>query len=1418
MSRIARDEPRNAREDDSDSETSIGSMPSLRDPSESEDDDTEMVEPGYTSPAERAAPGPSSGRIGYESDDDDRVSIGTNWDEFDEEMAQLGGLDDWQVPSHLSPLALANIRYPITIDGCSNNSVVVNGRGKLWGNKFVVACTSTKRVLAHRSDTKQEAVWLLDSGASLHFTNDIRDFVQYTPLKEEIIVTTANGRTKASGVGTVILFCKAAHGRARASVRIAPVYYMPELTSRLLSMGEFLRDGLEVRGSSSCIALHKPDGRLFLTFYPREKDDTIFCVKSADSAQALSANTLVSRVNYDTMHRRLAHPSRDVLTHARDHTNGFPQIIFPRDVPVCRGCAEGKMPLRPFRPSAKRASRPFQIIHTDLKSFPIASYRKNLYFAGFLDDCTSHAWLYFLKKKDATLPSTRQFLAYVENQYDAKVQQWMSDGGGEYKSDAFDGMLKERGIKILQSAPHTPQQNGRAERLMRTLMDKAEAMRIDAGLPDSWWEFAVQHAVHVYNRTPMKRLGWKTPYELLHGEAPDISHLRVFGCGAYVHIPPETRKNKLAPKSELMIYLGPAPGGHGNIFMRISTNVVYTSAHALFDETLFPKRAVNTKRLLDRLPNDVPDFPLHLDDDNDDEEPRQPPKTPVKKGKEPAHRKAPTPPRAVTPAPPPEVPVEEEILPPRVRKVPTKPGNVYGEKTHPVDIEKRISNVKDWENLVGEDGDRNPEIPQGSANAENVPGPSSARTPSPEAGEQQANIPGPSHRESASQPGSPRDNQESIPTTPVIPIAAEPDIYNDMPPLVDTSDDEGEDDAEDEQSDEGEEDDESDEPEAAPQVPPPEVPQEDSDEEEESGSEDSEDNEDSEEDSGSGDSSDEVENALRLVAEVSELAEQALEGGVGLTHLLMKAIPPVKVRPSNNIREWTYKDILRLPEDEQREWKRACEEELEALRRRNVFELVDRPEGHRVLKNRWVFDQKTDGRKKGRLVAKGHTQVEGVDYDKLFSPVVRFETVRLMLALAALEGWHIEGLDVRNAYLYGELEEELYMEQPEGFLAKGQEHKVLRLRRALYGLKQAGLAWWRALDNSMKLMGFVRLKSDAGLFLFKSNNGFVLVIIYVDDALFCGKNKQIVRQMKAKFMKRWECRDLGETSEFLRMRIRRNGDKFLIDQCPYLDKVIANTGMQNAKSAPTPLPAGYIPAPNPGQSTPELRSRYQTVIGSLLYIMLGTRPDISFAVTKLAQFASNPSVEHLNKALYVVRYLIGTRNYSLVYDGAKGMGLIACTDSDWASDPHTRRSQTGFYLKLAGGIFSWTSRAQRTIAHSSTEAEYMALSDCSRQVMWIRSLLGELGYKLHAIPISGDNQGSLFMASNPITESRSKHIDIRYHYIREVVEAGHVEVFFIDGNDNPADLFTKNLGHIKFLRFRSQLGLIFPDDTKRQQH
>ncbi|GJE98550.1 hypothetical protein PsYK624_147820 [Phanerochaete sordida] len=960
------------------------------------------------------------------------------------------------------------------------------------------------------------------------------------------------------------------------------------------------------------------------------------------------------------------------------------------------------MPLRSFPPNERRASKPFELVHSDLKSFPVESYHRHRYAIIFFDDYTSFAWVVLLRQKNQAISTTRDFLAMVRTQHKSNVQQWMSDAGGEYKSDAFDAMLREQGIRILQSAPHTPQQNGRAERFMRTMMDKAEAMRHTACIPPSWWNFAIEHGVHVYNRTPMRRHSWRTPYEVLMGSQPAVDRLRVFGCGAWVHIPAETRVNKLAPKSEFMTYLGNTEFGWK--FMRSPNNVVFTSSQAEFDEETFPK-CPESKTRRERV--STPPAPSRQDhhssdsggDDSDEDlpprhDPRNFPKGPGRRPDEDVDappRRSPSPP----PAAPEDLP-EEPPAPPaprrstRERKPVRRPGNVYGESRRPVDIQRDADNLRTWKRTVGLAPGTSSSRPRDTPPGERVPGPSSSNSDPPN------------------------------------------------PSSSDAFDREGGD-------------------ENAPQE--------------------------------------------------AEMAQLCREGGVAMIHYLVsKAIAPGS-RPSP--REWTYRDILRLPEAEQKEWKRAALEELEALKKRKVFELVPRPKGRKVIKNRWVFDVKTDGRKKARLVARGFSQVAGIDFDQIFSPVVRSETVRLFFALCALECWYLAGLDVRNAYLYGDLPEEIYLEQPEGFAAKGKEHMVLRLLKALYGLKQAGLVWWRALDKSMQEMGFTRLKSDAGVFIKWDGTDRIVAIVYVDDAIFAGPNKAKVLAAKAQFMARWECRDLGDAKEFLRMRILKHGSAISIDQCAYLDKVLERCGMQNCKPAATPLPHKYTPAKYDGPVDPARRSRFQTIIGSLMYLMLGTRPDIAFAVTKLAQHSANPSEDHVSKALYICRYLQGTREYALEFSGQEGLGLVAFTDSDWGSDPIDRRSQTGYLLRLAGGAFSWNSRAQRTVAHSSMDAEYMALSDCSRQVVWVRALLAELGYTLDSTPICCDNQGAIFVSSNPVTERRSKHIDIRYHYIRDIVEQGHVQIYYVPGEDNPADLFTKNLGRVKFNKFKNMLGLNF---------
>ncbi|KAJ2932734.1 hypothetical protein H1R20_g4383, partial [Candolleomyces eurysporus] len=420
-------------------------------------------------------------------------------------------------------------------------------------------------------------------------------------------------------------------------------------------------------------------------------------------------------------------------------------------------------------------------------------------------------------------------------------------------------------------------------------------------------------------------------------------------------------------------------------------------------------------------------------------------------------------------------------------------------------------------------------------------------------------------------------------------------------------------------------------------------------------------------------------------------------------------------------------------------------EEIDALKGRRVFDLVELPYGRKAIKGRWVFDIKSDGRKRARYVAKGFSQIEGIDFEALFSPVVRYESVRFVFALAAIYGWYMTAVDVKTAFLYGKLDEEIYMEQPEGFHQKGQERKVYRLRRAIYGLKQAARAWWQELEKSVKKMGFVRLNADSGIFIFRSDLGVVILIAYVDDIIFFGK-KSLADEKKAEFMLKWECRDLGTPTEFLSMRIKIDGDKISLDQSVYLEKVLERFGMTNAKAARTPMVEGYYPSKHTGPNNLTLTCKYQSVIGSLLYLMLGTRPDIAYAVTKMAQHCANPTEEHLSKALYIMKYLAGTRNYSLVYEGRKGMafGLESYTDADYAQDPTHRLSQTGNLVLLASGAVSWKSFTQKSIATSSTEAEYMALFDCAKQVAWLRLLLGELGFPMKApTPIYVDNQGAI---------------------------------------------------------------------------
>ena len=390
-------------------------------------------------------------------------------------------------------------RYVRTKETICCSDVSTATRKYRSNTKYLVSNTSSLVCCPLRvNEDHFEATWMLNSGASCHFTNNISDFVDYEEnVGPERVVQTANSSTTIAGRGMVIFTVN------NEQIRLYPIFYIPDLNDRLLSLGQFHRNGLSSRGDARAIVLYDGNDEVFLSFYPRTANSTIYVLQSLLGTEEDYGLSTIYSVDFKTMHRRLAHPSGEVLQKAGKYVKDFPDIKIPSEH-FCPSCAQGKMTQKPFPASETRATEPFELIHSDLKMQPVESYRKYRYTITFLDDFTSHAWTINLRTKDAALPATRHFLAMVETQYKASVRAWMSDAGGEYTSTAFTTMMKEKGITVLQSVPHAHQQNGRAERLNRTLSDKAESLRLQACLPPSWWEFALDHVTHVYNRTPIK--------------------------------------------------------------------------------------------------------------------------------------------------------------------------------------------------------------------------------------------------------------------------------------------------------------------------------------------------------------------------------------------------------------------------------------------------------------------------------------------------------------------------------------------------------------------------------------------------------------------------------------------------------------------------------------------------------------------------------------------------------------------------------------------------------------------------------------------------------------------------------------------------------------------------------------------------
>lgn len=503
-------------------------------------------------------------------------------------------------------------------------------------------------------------------------------------------------------------------------------------------------------------------------------------------------------------------------------------------------------------------------------------------------------------------------------------------------------------------------------------------------------------------------------------------------------------------------------------------------------------------------------------------------------------------------------------------------------------------------------------------------------------------------------------------------------------------------------------------------------------------------------------------------------------------------------------------------------WNGASVDEIDSLHRNHTWDLVERPRGQKVIGCRWLYKLKPgipgveDKRYKGRVVAKGYSQKEGIDYHEVFSPVVKHTSIRIMLSIVVNRDYELEQMDVKTAFLHGSLEERIFMEQPEGFIKKGDENKVCLLRKSLYGLKQSPRQWNKRFDSFMREQGFERSSRDACVYLRNvETEKAIYLLLYVDDMLIASGNKAEIKQVKECLSREFEMKDLGKASRILGMDIIRNREEgwLILSQENYLEKVLRNFKMGEARPVVTPTAShvklrSLFKEEKLEEATFMENIPYSSAVGSLMYAMVRSRPDLGYAVGLVCRFMSSPGRDHWAAVKWILRYLKGTLKTRSTFKKHSEFGIEGFSDSDYSADLDKRRSVTGYTFKVWGNTVCWKSNLQSVVALSTTEAEYMALSEAAKEALWLKGLCAELGLGDKSVLLHCDSQIALALAKNDVHHEKTKHVDTKFHHIRDTVSKGQITLAKIHTTKNPADFLTKALPGPKFELCCDILGVV----------
>ncbi|GJZ41098.1 putative ribonuclease H-like domain-containing protein, partial [Tanacetum coccineum] len=476
-----------------------------------------------------------------------------------------------------------------------------------------------------------------------------------------------------------------------------------------------------------------------------------------------------------------------------------------------------------------------------------------------------------------------------------------------------------------------------------------------------------------------------------------------------------------------------------------------------------------------------------------------------------------------------------------------------------------------------------------------------------------------------------------------------------------------------------------------------------------------------------------------------------------------------------------------------------------------VWVLVDLPFGKKAIGTKWVFRNKRDQRSivvknKARLVAQGHRQEEGIDYDEVFAPVARIEAIRLFLAFASYMGFLVYQMDVKSAFLYDTIEEEVYVHQPPGFADHAYPNKVYKVVKALYGLHQAPRAWYETLSSFLLKNGFRRGTIDKTFFIKKNKSDIMLVQVYMDDIIFGSTKKSMCTEFEEVMHKRFQMSSMGELSFFLGLQVKQQPDGIFISQDKYVADILKKFDFCSIKTATSPIESNK-PLVKDEDGVEVDVHEYRSMIGSLMYLT-ASRPDIMFAVCACARFQVTPKASHLHAVKRIFRYLKHQPKLGLWYPRDSPFELEAFSDSDYAGASLDRKSTTGGCQFLGRRLISWQCKKQTIVANSTTEAEYVAAAHCCGQVLWIQNQMMDYGFNFMNTKIHIDNESTICVVKNPVYHSRTKHIEIRHHFIRDCYEKRLIDVLKIHTDSNVADLLTKGFDVTRFNFLVVSIGML----------